>query len=599
VSIFGELKRRNVLRVGAAYIVSAWLIVQVAETLFPLYGLSDAALRLVVNILAIGLVPALALAWVFEWTPEGLKKEKDADHAGPVSRRAARRLDQVILVVLALGVAYFAVDKFVLDPARDAKRELEAETRGRTQALIGSYGTKSIAVMPFVNMSPDPDQEYFSDGISEELLNLLAQIQDLRVISRSSVFALKGTDLSIPEIGERLNVAHVLEGSVRKSGNTIRITAQLIEAGSDTHLWSQNYDRELEDVFAIQDEIALLVVDELKAELLGDMPKALKTDPAVLTLTLQARRAGSDQERRIVLLEEALRIDPGYVPAMRALNLAYYWKATDGDGPFNPADFERTLKVMTELSERANAIAPNNGQVLAWRGWNAFEFERDFQKAANLMERAFAAAPGDEMVMSYVATFARRIGHFETAIRIKKLLAERGPECHICINIWQDYLAAQRYDEAIEARRVFTGENVSYYGLILPALLKGDAELALKYIMPGFDSPNYIHAFRAMALHSLGRAEEAKAEFDMQVAEFADTDPATTAMAAVWLGDEEGGLDLLYQRFWPHMHNFYQYVLNPVWEPLYDHPRWLALREKSGRTTEAYTAVKFKPLLPE
>jgi len=264
--LVSELKRRNVLRVGAAYIVAAWLVIQVAETIFPLFGYGDTPTRLVVIVLSIGFIPSLVFSWVFEITPEGLRRDADVDRDHSITQVTGKKLDRIILLVLALALAYFAFDKFVLEPTRVAEIVAETAQQARSDALVESYGEKSIAVLPFVNMSADPEQEYFSDGISEELLNLLAQIPELRVISRSSAFSFKNKDIAIPEVAKQLNVAHVLEGSVRKAGNRIRITAQLIEARSDTHLWSQVYDRELDDIFAIQDEVATAISQALKLE---------------------------------------------------------------------------------------------------------------------------------------------------------------------------------------------------------------------------------------------------------------------------------------------------------------------------------------------
>jgi len=271
LSLYNELKRRNVLRVGAAYIVTAWLVIQVVETIFPAFGFSDSAVRFVVIVFTIGLVPALILSWAFEITPEGLKKETDVDRTSSITRSTGKQLDRIIMVVLALALGYFAFDKFVLDPARDADElataTQEAHQDGRSEALVESYGDKSIAVLPFVNMSSDPEQEYFSDGISEELLNVLSKVPELRVISRSSSFSYKDKDLDIPTIAAQLSVAYILEGSVRKAGNQVRITTQLIEARSDTHLWSQTYDRKLVNIFAIQDEIAESIAAALKVSL--------------------------------------------------------------------------------------------------------------------------------------------------------------------------------------------------------------------------------------------------------------------------------------------------------------------------------------------
>jgi len=593
MSLFAELKRRSVFRVAIGYIGVSWLVIQVVETLFGIYEIDEGNAQIIVSVLAIGFVPAVMLAWAFEWTPEGIKRNADADRSTAAKQKLDRRLDRVVIAVLVVAVAFFAVDKFVFDPQRDRQMVQEA--------LIGSYGTKSVAVMPFLNMSSDPEQEYFSDGVTEELLNLLAQVQDLRVISRTSVFALKGLDLSVPEIGARLNVEHVLEGSVRRSGNEIRITAQLIDASTDTHLWSQTYDRELVDIFDIQDEIAALVVDELKAELLGEMPKAIRTDPAVLTLVLQARRIGHgnvDQSnaRSRELLQAALRIDPDYPPALWELGLNLYHEVT-ATRPFDPEAFERANLVVQKLNDRAIAASPESAYALFTVGWNAFEFEQDFQKAADFIARAIAAAPGDEEILRSAAAFARRIGHFDTALRLKQLAGERNPECPRCINIWNTYRDAGRYDDAIDAWLAYDGGTTfSSDTLVSAALLKGDAELALKYS----SRCNWPHACRAMALHGVGRSHEALAELALQRALPDDEeDVVSSAMAALWLGDQEGALDLLYERYWPHTYLFYQQVLHPIWEPLHDHPRWIALREKSGRTSEAYAAIRFEPVLPE
>jgi TolB-like protein len=296
MTLLSELKRRNVHRAAAAYVALSWLLIQIAETVLPLRVRGPRCARH--HRLVIGFVPAVVLAWAFELTPEGIKREQDLDHRGAMAQRTNRLLDRLIMLLLALALAYFALDKFVLDPARDADREEVVARQARSEALVESYGDKSIVVLPFVNMSGDPANEYFSDGISEELLNLLANIPELRVISRSSAFAFKGKDLKLTEIAEQLNVAHVLEGSVRKAGDRVRITAQLVDARSDTHLWSATFDRGLDDIFAIQDEIATEVVRKLKITLLGESPRVPETDPVAYALFLQARHLLAVQRLR-------------------------------------------------------------------------------------------------------------------------------------------------------------------------------------------------------------------------------------------------------------------------------------------------------------
>jgi len=329
MSLVPELQRRNVIRVATAYVVAAWLIIQIAETTFPVFGFSDNVVRVVIIVLGIGLIPAIVGAWVFQLTPEGLKRDKGAGETSATSKNASRNLDRAIIVTLVLGLSYFAIDKFLLAPDRAAEREAEVAEQARAEAIVGFYGDRSIAVLPFANMTSDPEQEHFVDGIAEEVLNLLSRIRELRVISRSSAFAFKGQNLEIPDIAERLDVAHILEGSVRKVGNTVRVTAQLIEASTDTHLWSKTYERDLDDVFAVQDEIAADVAKNLEITLLKPLPKSRYVDPDVIALTAQAEQLNQTRPDGVggkiyTLMTRALEIDPEHIPAL-SMMVAANW----------------------------------------------------------------------------------------------------------------------------------------------------------------------------------------------------------------------------------------------------------------------------------
>src|SRR5438128_10394859 len=247
MSIFSELKRRNVIRMAGLYLVGAWLLVQVAGTVLPMFGAPDWLPRSVVILLALGFVPALIFSWVFELTPEGLKRDADVAPEESVAPQTARRMNRTIIAVLLLALGYFAFDKFVLTPKRDA-------------ALVAAESTStvdehSLAVLPFVNMSGDIANEYFSDGISEEILNVLARTPELHVAARTSSFSFKGKTQEIPEIARELNVRMVLEGSVRKQEDRVRITAQLIDAKRGFHVWSQPYVRKLQGILTIHAEI--------------------------------------------------------------------------------------------------------------------------------------------------------------------------------------------------------------------------------------------------------------------------------------------------------------------------------------------------------
>ena len=428
MSFFEELRRRNVLRAAAAYVALAWLVIQVVETLFPLFGLSDAAARAVVIVLAVGFVPAVIAAWAFELTPQGFRREAEVDHDSPAIRSNTRRLDRMIMVLLALGLAYFALDKFVISPQRQAEliatTAEEARREGRTEAIVGSYGDNSIAVLPFVNMSADPEQEYFADGISEELLNLLARIPELRVISRSSAFAFKGKDIEIPVIAERLNVAHILEGSVRKAGNRVRITAQLIEARSDTHLWSETYDRTLDDIFAIQTEIAEAIAEQMKVSLgleEGERLVAVTGDLTAYDLYLQGRarmrERGPGVEEAIGLFEAAVARDSNYAPAWASLAESYTLKPHHQAQFPDSAAWANAFVAAESAARQALALDPGNASARVALG-SIRRDSRDWDAAAEQFERALALDPDNAEALHQHAEYLYGLGRIADGLEV-------------------------------------------------------------------------------------------------------------------------------------------------------------------------------------
>ncbi|MCH7854386.1 MAG: hypothetical protein IIB76_08635 [Proteobacteria bacterium] len=307
MSFFAELKRRNVFRVGIAYAVATWVLLQVMDIITPILDLPEWAPKLIFVLLAVGLVPALILAWAFELTPEGLKKEKDVDRSASITNVTGRKLDYAIIAALLVAVGMLVADRYAVDP----------------EPAVAASVTKSIAVLPFVNMSSDPEQEFFSDGITEEILNALASVKELKVAGRTSSFAFKGRNEDLRKIGAMLGVEHILEGSVRKVGTTVRITAQLIQVADGFHMWSATYERELTDIFAIQDEIATEILKQLKAQLLDEVIEDLtsqRTDPEVYELYLLAKqrlynRTRATIESAVTLLDKAIEKDSNYAPA--------------------------------------------------------------------------------------------------------------------------------------------------------------------------------------------------------------------------------------------------------------------------------------------
>ena len=326
MNFFEELKRRNVFRVGIAYVLMSWVLLQGADFVLDVAGAPDWVIRTLIIVVGVGLPIALFFAWAFEVTPEGIKREADVDRSASVAPHTGRKLDRAIIVFLVLVVVGMGVERFYSspEPAPEAIAEIRTDVpvEAETEAEAEATTAKSIAVLPFANMSSDPEQEFFSDGITEEILNALAQVPDLKVAGRTSSFAFKDRNEDLRGIGEALGVNHILEGSVRKAGNQVRITAQLIKADDGFHLWSETFDRELTDVFAIQDEIAAAILAQLETQLaVGSSIDVAEVDLAVYDQYLKARqlmrgRAEQDLQQASSLLDQVIAQDPEYAPAL-------------------------------------------------------------------------------------------------------------------------------------------------------------------------------------------------------------------------------------------------------------------------------------------
>ncbi len=421
MSFLAELKRRNVIRMAGLYLVVAWLLVQVAETVLPAFDVPGWVLRAIIIVLALGFVPALVFSWIYELTPEGLKRDSEVTAAQSIAAQTGRRMDRLIFVGLVALIAVIAVDRFWprqpvgVDQPVVARLQTSATSEGARTATAADAtrgesdvpsalapDPGSIAVLPFVNMSADKDNEYFSDGISEELLNVLVKVEGLSVASRTSSFAYKGRELSAAAIGSELKVAHVLEGSVRKSGNRVRITAQLIDASSDRHLWSETYDRDLTDIFAIQDEIANAIVAALR-ETLGE--RATTAAVAVRADTdnvdayqryLKARELFLSRTRldeSVGLFEQVVALDPAFARGWEGLAVASA-VIVDWNDRYPSIDEKALLARAKEAADRALALDPALSMPWAARSLVAmYDLPIDYASALGLLDRAIAADP--------------------------------------------------------------------------------------------------------------------------------------------------------------------------------------------------------------
>src|SRR3954447_15077111 len=414
-NFFAELKRRNVIRFAGLYLVGAWLLVQVASTVLPMFGAPDWLPRSVVILLAIGFVPALIFSWVFELTPQGLKRDAEVPVEKSIAPQTARRMDRMIIAVLMVALGYFALDKFVLAPRRQA-----TSSPSEPPSIANA---QSIAVLPFVNMTSDKEQEYFSDGLSEELLNQLAQIPQLRVIARTSSFSFKGKEVDVRTIANTLNVANVLDGSVRKSATTLRITAQLIRASDSSHVWSQTFDRAITDVFKVQDEIAHDVVAALKVKLLPtqDLPKAQRTsNPEAYQEYLQGRffanrHSEKETDQARAAYERAVQLDPQFALAWAGLAQTHVWDcnySTEGGLKV----FNAHLAAAREAVERALSLEPDLPAALLSRGTIEASFDYNWKGAAETFRKALVLAPQDPALLVSAANLALARGEAAQAV---------------------------------------------------------------------------------------------------------------------------------------------------------------------------------------
>jgi len=423
-NFFSELKRRNVVRMAGLYLVGAWLLTQVASTVLPMFGAPDWLPRSIVILLAIGFLPALIFSWVFELTPQGLKRDEDVRPEESIAPQTARRMNRMIIAVLVLAVAYFAVDKFALNPRR------EKSAAGASASSNAAPNEKSVAVLAFANMSDDKGSEYFSDGISEELLTVLQKIPGLHVAARTSAFSFKGKNATAQEIGQKLGVAHLVEGSVRKAGDVVRIAARLTQANTGEEQWSENYTRNLKDVFAVQTELAQTIVEQLRGQLTGgatnpttkaEIQAEVRAAEKGGTKSLEAhesylqgrffinRHSEKETDQARVAYQRAAELDPKFALAWAGLAQTHVWDcnyATEG----GQKGFNAHLAAAREAVERALALEPDLPDALFARSMIQTNFDYNWKGAAETLRKALALAPQDPALLMQAGNLAAARG---------------------------------------------------------------------------------------------------------------------------------------------------------------------------------------------
>ena len=593
---FAELKRRRVFRVMAVYGIVGFVLLQIMDLVVPALLLPEWTYRFVALILLLGFPVAIVLAWAFEMTPEGVRRTAEATPgqltaitAAPASKRWSSGVLALVGVTALLAGVWYA-----------GRQSAPASGAGPAAGPV----SESIAVLPFVNMSSDPDQEYFSDGISEELLNLLAKIPGLRVTSQTSSFSFKGQNLEIPEIGKRLNVAHVLEGSVRKSGNEVRITAQLIDARSDTHMWSETWDRSLDDIFAIQDEIAADVAEQLKVTLLGEAPMVEKTDPEAYALFLQARHLGRQHtaegfERSNALYEQALEIEPDYAAPWAGLARNYTTQTSN----LGVRPLDEGFRMAREAANRALVIDPEYAEAYARLGRIALLYDGDLAAAARHIERALALEPANPDILRRAAILAGDLGRLDEAIAIGEYVTARDPVNPIG-HYWlgRTHLFAGRPDDAIASlRTVLTlsrGFVAAQYFIGVALLMKGEPDAALARMQQESGE-----AWRMLGLvtayHALGRAAESDAALGELIDKHEQAWAYNIAYVLAYRGEADRAFESLDKAVQYYDAGLSLIAVDVQFANIHDDPRWLPFLESIGKSPEQLAAIEFEVRLPQ
>ena len=569
MALFVELKRRKVFKVGAAYLVVAWLAIQVASIGFPAFDLPPRVLRLCILGAALGFPLALVLAWVLDVTPQGLR----FDPAARGNKRFASIA--VLLVVLALGWYFQGQPAF--RPQQAAPPPMAPDAH-------------SIAVLPFVNLSPDREQAYFSDGLSEELLNMLGQVPQLRVIARTSSFSFKDKPVDVATIARALNVASVLEGSVRKSGNTLRISAQLVRASDSTALWSAIYDREITDVFKVQDEIAAAVVAALKVKLLPAQRVAnphRTSDAQAYTLYLRGNeffnRASADGYRRAVeAYRQAIALDPGYAAAYAGLAVAEVY---DADSAETAAENDAAKQRGLAAAEKAIALAPALADGYTARGWMRSNFTWEWAGAQADLERALAIDPSNSTVQRRYGQLLATQGRMTDAIAaIRKSAALDPLSAPPWSNLGYYLVAAGQWNEARQALKHALAINpestYAQMNLATLELLEGHADTALAMFREsdGTFRPYGI----ALAQHSLGHARESQKALDELIADYAQDSAFQIADVYAWRGEKDKAFQWLDRAYEQHDGGLSDFAFDPLLASLRDDPRFAALARRIG-----------------
>ena len=485
-----ELKRRNVIRMAGLYLVAAWLVVQVGATLLPVFDAPPWTMKALVLTLAVAFVPALAVAWIFELTPQGLKRDADVPPSESIAPKTARMLDRAIIVLLAIALGYFAFDKFVLSPRREVALVAETTRVAVARAKPVDRGN-SIAVLPLANASGDANQLFFSDGLSENLIDALSKFEGLRVIGRTSSFQFRESKEDARSIGAKLGVAYLLAGSVQRADDQVRIRAEVVRTSDGSAIWTESFDRPFRDLFSLQDELTRAIAGVLKAKLLSPGARADDRPPSGNVEAYSAFLRGSfyadrgedgDMRRAIEEITRATKLDPKYAKAWATLSRNWTTLAALG---LSGAEAQQAYAEARKAGDVALALAPDLGDAYVARGWLLENAELDWRGATIAYRRGLELSPDNLQTMFSMASMLALQGQLGEAITLSRQALDNDPMSPNWWNWYSAYLSAVgRLDEAEAAIRQSIAlrpqGSSAWAQLAIIELQRGDAKAALE-----------------------------------------------------------------------------------------------------------------------
>ena len=569
---FTELKRRNVYKVAIAYAVVAWLLMQAASILFPTFEAPPWTMKVFVAVTALGFPIALIIAWAFELTPEGLKRTKIADE---LPKKSARSRAWIYVVVIAgvISVSLFFLGRYTATSKQSVSVELSA---------------KSIAVLPFVDLSQAKDQEYFCDGISEEILDALAKVEGLRVVARTSSFSFKGKNADMSEIAQKLNVQNVLEGSLRREGNRIRITAQLINARNGFHIWSDTFERELQGVFAVQDEITRSIVDALKIKLAVAPPVRTPESTEAYDLYLKGLYYSnkSDEEnlrKSLIFFQQALDKDPNFSRAWTGIAKAWEQLA---DAYVRPLEAYPKVK---EAAWKALALDDMDAEAHCYLGEAKFLIDRDVAGGETEIKRALQLDRNSATAHFSMSWLKLDQGDCDEGVKQIQEAEKLDPLSPMIISSAAErYVAADRLDDAISAgKRVLQVDpNYIYFDSALADAYreKGDLQEAVALYEKAQTVTHSPSAGLAITYAKMGRLEDARRVLNQRIEKSRQQYVAADSIAAVYvaLGDKEEAFRWLERAFDEHSAPMYDMACHPKFRALRSDPRFADLLRRMG-----------------